>query len=155
MNFCTVGRISVSEIFESPKFPKMGGQFFAYKILFKISMFRSISCLGSPLLFSSVSAAGRVSALWDEFLYRGSNLCTVGRISVLREEFCTVGRISVLREEFLYCGKNFCTVGRISALREKSVLWEAFLHCGKNFCAVGRISVLRDELLYCGMNFCF
>ncbi len=34
-----------------------------------------------------ILACGKNSVLWEEFLYCGKNFCTVGRISVLREEF--------------------------------------------------------------------
>ncbi len=71
------------------------------------------------MLCADSFAEGRITLVGDELLFGGRVLCTVGRISVLREEVCTVGRIHVLREEFLYCVKNFCTFGRISVLMEE------------------------------------
>ena len=70
MNFCTVGRISVSEVFGSPKFPKMGGQFLLIKSFLKYRCFDRFLVSALQLLFSSVFAAGRISVLWEEFLYR-------------------------------------------------------------------------------------
>ena len=149
MNFCTVGRISVSEIFKSPKILKWAGNF-AYKILLKISMFRLISCLGSPTsLFEcfrrgkNLCTVGRISVPREQFVYCGKNFCTAGRILYCGNNFRAAGRISELWEEFLYCGKNFvlweefCSAGRIS------VLWEEFLYCRKKFCTLERISALR------------